>query len=317
MLFRQEARPVQRAGPSERLPHIMNMITRLGWKGVLPLALAALAPAGAHAGPFSYLSDSEQITAISSKVYNGYERTKGGDGSYPRELFVFGNGGQVESSAPAVDVAGYLARYSVIGGTVRDPSIDDLSFHLIAQMIEVPLSEQNYRPTQDPKQTKLLIMVYWGRAQGTNHIQDGPAHDAIVANNARLMGFDQEGWMQAHADWSSMIYGRSFRMQLLDNLNAPNLSALEMDRYYVVLRAFDFQSAWKQKKLRLLWETRFSLSERGHLFNEELPVMAQAASHYFGQATGGLIRTPLKDTQVEIGELKNLGDPNPADEGPK
>jgi len=291
----------------------MNTITRLGRKGVLPLALAALAPAGVHAGPFSYLSDSEQITAISSKVFGGYERTKAGDGTYPRELFVFGNGGQVESAAPAVDVAGYLAGFSVFGQSVRDPSIDDLSFRSIARMIEAPLSGQNYLPTQDPKQTKLLIMVYWGRAQGTNHIQDGAAHDAIVANNARLMGFDQEGWMQAHADWSSMIFGRSFRMELLDNLNAPNLSALEMDRYYVVLRAFDFQSAWKQKKLRLLWETRFSLSERGHLFNEELPVMAQAASHYFGQPTGGLVRTPLKDTQVEIGELKNLGEPAPAD----
>jgi hypothetical protein len=35
--------------------------------------------------------------------------------------------------------------------------------------------------------------------------------------------------------------------------------------------------------------------------------MAQAAAHYFGRDTAGLVRQPLPTVQVEMGELKSLG----------
>ncbi len=288
------------------------------------MAAAMVAAGSAAAGPLSYISDSEAITAIAARTFNDYERTKTADGSFTRETFVFGNGGEVPDGAPGNNVTGALygmggrgshGSFSGAGYAVRDPSIDDLSFPSIARMVEGPLAQQNYRPSTDPSQTKLLIMVFWGRAEGAGDVVDGPAHDALIAYNGQLMGFDQEGWLRAHNDWSTMFWGRNFHMEIVDSVHGWNLSALEADRYYVVLRAFDFQSAWKDKKLKLLWETRFSLSERGHGFNEELPVMAQAASHYFGQVTGGLVRTPLKQTEVEIGALKNLTD-DTAD-GPK
>jgi hypothetical protein len=75
----------------------------------------------------------------------------------------------------------------------------------------------------------------------------------------------------------------------------------------VILRAFDFQSAWKGKKLKLLWETRFSLSQRRHDFGKDLPRMAQAASQYFGQASNGLVQTPIPLGRVDIGNVRSLG----------
>ena len=39
------------------------------------------------------------------------------------------------------------------------------------------------------------------------------------------------------------------------------VSEIEVDRYFVVLLAYDFQVLWKEKKHKLLWETRFSINQ--------------------------------------------------------
>jgi hypothetical protein len=86
------------------------------------------------------------------------------------------------------------------------------------------------------------------------------------------------------------------------------LNAFEANRYHVVLRAFDLQEAWKHKKIRLLWETRFSLRERQRDFGLELPAMAQAPSRFFGQDSHGLIQKAPPGGHVEIGEPRSVGD---------
>jgi hypothetical protein len=121
------------------------------------------------------------------------------------------------------------------------------------------------------------------------------------------MGFDSERFIRERTDVSTPFLGRSIRSQILDNVHSADVTSLQMDRYYVVMRAFDFQTAWKERKIKLLWETRFSLSERQHDFEKELPTMAHTASKYFGQDTGGLIRARIPEGQVDIGEVKSLG----------
>ena len=71
--------------------------------------------------------------------------------------------------------------------------------------------------------------------------------------------------------------------------------------------AYDFQKIWKQKKRELLWETRFSIRQRGHDFDQQLTAMAQQASKYFGKDSHGLVRENLPEGRVELGELKTLG----------
>jgi hypothetical protein len=75
----------------------------------------------------------------------------------------------------------------------------------------------------------------------------------------------------------------------------------------VVLMAYDFPLLWKEKKHKLLWETRFSIRQRHNDFTQQLAAMAQEASRYFGQDSKGLIRERLHDTQVVLGEPKVLG----------
>ena len=268
-------------------------------KTCLSLCFAAILVSTSGAGPFSAISDSEKLTAVSSSAHNGYVRTRMADGSFRPEIYTFGEGG----------IIGVLA--------MSDPTFDDLGFLSIARMLAEPLASQNYLPSHDPNAMNLLIMVYWGTTTGGVNTADGYLRDQLNYANAKLLGFDSTGPFQGMsdpvADPSAAFFGASFRSLFLNNVHGDVMSAIEVNRYYVILRAFDFQTAWKQKKTKLLWETRFSLSERRHDFGRDLPAMAQSASLYFGQDSYGLVLKPIPEGRVNIGEAKVLDEPNPGD----
>jgi hypothetical protein len=277
--------------------------TRARKRDVLWLAvLAAAAVPSVGAGPFSAVSGSEQLTAVSSSSHNGYVRTRLADGSYAPETYVFGN---ARERQPFFDNEGWT----------NDPTIEGASFSQIAHIIAVPLAEDRYIPSFDPASTKLLVMVSWGRTVGGQHFRDGLYRDEIDYQNAKLLGFDSESLLQAATDASTVFYGQSFRARMLENLHADVLSAIEVDRYFVVLQAFDFQSAWRHRGMKLLWETRFSLSERRHDFQRDLPAMAQDAALYFGKDTYGLVLKPIPEGTVRVGEPTPVEDRVDADEG--
>jgi hypothetical protein len=105
--------------------------------------------------------------------------------------------------------------------------------------------------------------------------------------------------------------GNNIRSNIQKQVHSQMMDALESNRYFVILRAFDFQSSWKQKKLKLLWETRFSINQRRNAFDEALPLMAQYASQCFGQDSRGLLLARVSEGRVEVGDLKSLGEVNP------
>ncbi|HEY4989291.1 MAG TPA: hypothetical protein VII09_05755, partial [Opitutaceae bacterium] len=115
--------------------------------------------------------------------------------------------------------------------------------------------------------------------------------------NAKMLGYDS--WWDAT---SGDRRGTALGTQRDDLINE-----IEEDRYFVVLMAYDFQLVWKQKKHKLLWETRFSIRQRHHDFDKDLPAMAQYASRYFGQDSQGLVHRAIPLGRVDIGEVKSLG----------
>ncbi|HYP16038.1 MAG TPA: hypothetical protein VEQ65_02410 [Opitutus sp.] len=80
------------------------------------------------------------------------------------------------------------------------------------------------------------------------------------------------------------------------------MEKLDVDRYFVVLKAYDFRTAWKERRRKLLWEPRFSIRAQGARFDQQLAGMAQTAAAYFGEASGRLIRRPLPEGRVDKGE---------------
>ena len=182
-------------------------------------------------------------------------------------------------------------------------------------------------------------MVYWGtteapwRESATNAFQNMRQARAYI-DRARLLGSPTE-IAAADAAFSSAfaaLHAEHTRRHQADLLNAQMLgydpwwdatarfegtpfesrwqemvSELEANRYIVVLMAYDFQLMWKQKKTKLVWETRFSIGEQRNRFDQQLVAMALEASKYSGQDSHGLVRKAVPEGKVEVGEVKSLG----------
>jgi hypothetical protein len=121
------------------------------------------------------------------------------------------------------------------------------------------------------------------------------AREQADARNASMLGYD--------AAWDEAV---RYKGTPLDFRRKELADELEEGRYFVVLMAYDFRLMWKEKKAKLLWETRFSIRNRGNDFEKQLSAMSREASKFFGQNSGGLVRRALPVGHVEIGEQKVL-----------
>jgi hypothetical protein len=283
-----------------------------------PPACAALIAGALFLTPAAtLLGDNDGIVAVYSAVSPAYTRTARAGGSFKPETYAFGEGGRW-------------------GGSLKDFSIDNLRFMDVAHIIAPTLANKSYLPGKDPQQTDLLIMVYWGTTSGTDETSSSPEYqigyqmmktasmmppsisgssigmlagaDAMIATanrlrdrqnveNARILGFLPE-----------LVRVDAYRGTPLNAfLRQDVVDDVEESRYFVVLLAYDFQTLWKHKHRKLLWETRFSIRERHNDFSRALAAMAQNASRYFGEDSHGLVRKRLPDTYITFGEPKVLG----------
>jgi hypothetical protein len=211
----------------------------------------------------------------------------------------------------------------------------------IARVIAVPLASQQYLPAKDPKTTRLLIMVYWGTTYAPEHAsesqtyqnaqqardavnvalhQDPPSvvqalednemlaiaevqrenhrRDQQNARNAEMLGY--ESWWQATYTAHAGTPQERERQDMM--------AELEEARYFVVLMAYDFPILLREKKHKLLWETRFSIREHNNAFDQQLPAMAVKAAEFFGKNSHGLVHDALPEGKVDIGTLRDLGE---------
>ena len=261
--------------------------------GLLLASAAALAlcQAGARAG------GAERITAVASRVSPDYARTRLPDGSFQPEEYGFGEGGRLD-------------------GAARDASIDKTVFMDIVHVLVGPLAAHKYEPARSEESEKLLIVVFWGTTvapdplnrsigytSGNVAMMDLDAKQRAILDyrNAKILGYDTDQMIQSD-------FGNSFTNSGIPGLlHSELVSELEESRYFVVLMVYDFQAFRKGAKHKL-WETRFSINEPGNHFDKALPAMAQYASAYFGQDSHGLLRRPVAEGRVDVGEPKALGE---------
>ena len=128
------------------------------------IALMGLFPALAAAAPGD---DQGVVTAVSSQTSADYIRERAPDGSFRPETYTFGEGG-------------YLS------GAARDDSIDKLTFLDLARTLAPPLAAEAYVPVvdRDPNKTKLLVLVYWGKTNGTEGSSGSVAYQNLQSSQA-------------------------------------------------------------------------------------------------------------------------------------
>ncbi len=123
--------------------------------------------------------------------------------------------------------------------------------------------------------------------------------DKLDLLNARMLGYNSTGMIGTD-------FGRNNDFSALGQRRRDLIEEVQDNRYFVVLMAYDFQLLWKERKHKLLWESRFSVREHGNDFAEILPGMTKYASQFFGQDSHGLLRKPLPEGHVTLEELQIL-----------
>jgi hypothetical protein len=303
--------------------------------------VAALLLMGAGAAqvvaPAMAQSDGE-IAAVSSTVSTGYARVRLPDGSFQPETYTFGEGGRLAgpSHDDTIDRLTFTDVATVVAGPLKKRNyvpVEDRNPEKTKLLIMVywgttsgtedssdSLGYQNLQrsqvskppPTQPPASlakagagANQLARQSAATANMRQSDEDGAMAQVLAENwqrdqvdmrNAMLLGYDT-----ALAETSAV--GSTPATRRRDDL----ISEIEENRYFVVLMAYDYQALWTQKKHSLLWVTRLSVRERGSDFAKLLPSMVGYASQYFGQDSHGLLRRPLPEGRVEIGEPKSLG----------
>lgn len=277
-----------------------------------------------------YSSDGDDITAVSGRTSKDYVRTRLANGSFAPESYVFGKGGAWTGAMKdySIDNLTFLAVAHMIAAPLATqsyhPDTDPKTTKLLIMVYwgttrvpDQPKDSPKYAHLQDA-QDALIRSRGNSPDPGTASTKYTPGNTledelttAIAATeavnrlreqtdylNVKMLGYDS-WWLSTEGDKR----GTAFEQEK-DDL----LEEIEDSRYFVVLMAYDFRLLWKEKKHKLLWETRFSIRQRRHEFDKDLPSMAQYASQFFGQDSHGLIHKEIPLGHVEVGEVKSLGE---------
>jgi hypothetical protein len=275
------------------------------------------------------------VTAVSSKVSNGYSRKKLPDGSFKREYYA-------------------LAKGVYTPGIAADRSIDGVKFPQVAKLVAQFLSLQNFYLAPDSKSADLLLQISWGKTVPFNDMVGRTNMDAFfsaqnalsAANGAVGAGNDRgtDGIQSAAASVRDAARdeaeGQLLQMAMfeserrsanehnarllgyVDDINDRDtpakfagagsayhdlISDIENERYYVIITAYDFHSFGKTKEPKVAWTTRVSIQAQGNRFNETLAAMLNRATRYVGQNSGRLVRQYEAEGKVKLGELITVG----------
>jgi len=280
------------------------------------------------------------ITAVAARKSSSYLRIQLADGTFVPESYVFGAGGvwRGEKVDATIDKLGFSEVAHMIAGPLASqnyvPAKDPNTTKLLIMVYwgtshgqEHASDSNGYVNLQAAQAAKDTARMQSGGppsgSGGGSVLSSFPksademaaddrltsALSAVVAENhmrdqsdilnVNLLGYDT--W------WDNT---QKYVGTPLDFRRDDLVGEIEEDRYFVVLMAYDFQQLWWKKKHTLLWETRFSIRERHHAFDRDLPSLAQYASQYFGQDSHGLVHKEIPLGRVDIGEVKSLGEPS-------
>jgi hypothetical protein len=208
-------------------------------------------------------------------------------------------------------------------GATNDPSLQSTTFDQVVRILAPDLAHQGYLPTRDLHQAALLIVVDWGATIGQDNpnlleeqqrLNDSlsaafrtpsPSPAGIAQNNLNasavdnIMANDQVFYAEdVSADMSMQGTARllglkgqfehALKASVIDGNGKSYAEAaideeLKQDRYFLVVKAYDYQTIRKTGKAgRPLWSTRINMPAEAMAFAEALPAMSHAAAASFG-----------------------------------
>lgn len=310
------------------LPNRDNTLRRRKFFATFQIWLVAVV--GASAALNTSIARAEEIAAVASRVSDDYIRTKLADGSFQTETYAFGEGGYSSGNMrdPSIDKITFMEVARTMAGALRgqgyvssgDANETKLLIMVYWGTTKAPehasqsVAYQNFGPIARELSSMKMAAGLKGNQLASDPLYqslqssltsavalialENHQRDKANAENAALLGYGSWWEATAHAPAGTSLESRRTDM----------ISELEENRYFVVLMAYDFQLMWKQKKAKLLWETRFSISQHRNEFDRQLAAMALQASKFFGQDSHGLQHKEIPDGRVEMGELRTVSE---------
>ncbi len=285
--------------------------------------------------PAAETADGE-IVVVASKVSEDYVRAKLPDGSFATESYAFGEGGL--TSGVMQDLSIDHLKFVDVARTISRP-LRTQKYVPATEADKAKLLIMVYWGTTMGASGASSSMAYQSLAAANQHA--GSAKSAMAsatkmnasrgakgqaAASAQDEGdrandeFDEalllasmENRQRERVDWKNAgILGYDTDLAATKGHERTTIGLryndlideLEDDRYFVVLMAYDFQLLAKTKQHKLLWETRFSIRQRGNEFDKQLEAMAQNAAKYFGQDSHGLLHKPIPEGHITLGPLE-------------
>ncbi len=309
----------------------------------LKIRMMAVLVTAAFSASAAFAGADDEAVAISARASSDYVRARLANGTIQPETFAFARGGVLNGTQAGtkdmldfLDVAKTMARplanqgylssrdpkttrllIMVYWGTTRTPEnpTDSISNQNLATASAAALAanhsqQVHFNPNDSmaPQQMSQSSSTSYAIRSPDQVDTDNALTSALAAaaaednqrvqldaQNASMLGYD------SLLDTSEQARGTALEYRRQDLINE-----LEEHRYFVVLMAYDFQLMWKEKKPKLLWETRFSVREKGNDFSKQLAAMTESASKFFGQNSGKLVRATLPEGHVKVGPIRTL-----------
>ncbi len=266
----------------------------------------------------SLFARTETLTvSVRGQVAPDYQRTKLADGTFKPERYVVSNGGKFP-------------------GTTTDASMDKVGYPEIAGVAARHLAGQQYYLAQKTKDADLLIAIYWGTTVTPDTQRSGEAINDLAHKFSDMkLNALEGGSLTAVAGMEFAMARIEMENQMRDSANLDNakilgyldaindrremvpwtdignvqgdlISDVEEERYYIVVRAYDFKALQKDGKQVVRWVTRISIGSQGQAFDERFAQMVAAGADAFGRKQD-LRRRFYGDPRVDLGELKFIG----------
>ena len=207
------------------------------------------------------------------------------------------------------------------GGYIRDDSLTDVSFLQLAQSMAPHLTQQNYWPAESKEDCDLLLIVNWGTTNPGHHGDvagriipdpfDGEYYDDLAAGSYKESDYE---WFGKRRNSKLLGFYPYLRWEHFTGITRQDeyelRAALQTERYFIIVTAFDFQELLENKEWKRLWSTRYNIRSPGTNFRKAHTALSKAAAPYFGTKMKHLSKhnadfDPVI-AEVEIGDIQIL-----------
>lgn len=213
----------------------------------------------------------------------------------------------------------YFFEGMYFGGRIRDKSLRNTEFIEIARGLAPHLAKQDYWPAQSKETCDLLLVVSWGTTS-VDDLKDIylDFYNAGYYDNFAITSYFFDQRYSHETTQSAKLIGfypylNWNRYDLMPHLRHQDYElrhALETERYFMIVTAFDFRALLQEKQWNRLWSTRFSMRNPGINFTKAHRALSKAGGAYFGKKLEKLGKERANFdpviADVEIGEIEVL-----------